>query len=70
MMYHKNRLIKAYERVGCQIKVSLCCFGECVCLLHIFARVSKCHHLVFISCESLSSTGQQQRCGGHWGHRV
>lgn len=21
MMYHKNRLIKAYEKVGCQIKV-------------------------------------------------
>lgn len=21
MMYHKNRLIKAYERVGCQLKV-------------------------------------------------
>jgi len=20
-MYHKNRLIKAYERVGCQLKV-------------------------------------------------
>lgn len=26
MMYHKNRLIKAYKRVGCQLKVSLCCF--------------------------------------------
>lgn len=23
MMYHKNRLIKAYERVGCQLKVSI-----------------------------------------------
>ena len=22
MMYHKNRLIKAYERVGCQLRVS------------------------------------------------
>lgn len=22
MMYHKNRLIKAYERVGCQIKAN------------------------------------------------
>lgn len=21
MMYHKNRLIKAYEKVGCQLKV-------------------------------------------------
>lgn len=27
MMYHKNRLIKAYERVGCQLKVRL----EAVC---------------------------------------
>lgn len=27
MMYHKNRLIKAYERVGCQLKVRLCCNG-------------------------------------------
>lgn len=24
MMYHKNRLIKAYERVGCQLRVSFC----------------------------------------------
>ena len=24
MMYHKNRLIKAYHRVGCQLKVSVC----------------------------------------------
>lgn len=22
MMYHRNRLIKAYEKVGCQLKVS------------------------------------------------
>lgn len=27
MMYHKNRLIKPYERVGCQLKVRLCCYG-------------------------------------------
>lgn len=32
-MYHKNRLIKAYERVGCQLKVS--CFGD-ASKLHIF----------------------------------
>ena len=36
MMYHKNRLIKAYERVGCQQKVSLCC------LVFINAHISKC----------------------------
>lgn len=23
MMYHRNRLIKAYEKVGCQLRVSL-----------------------------------------------
>lgn len=27
MMYHKNRLIKAYERVGCQLRVSPVLFG-------------------------------------------
>lgn len=33
MMYHKNRLIKAYERLGCQLKVSYRCFGKCACKL-------------------------------------
>ena len=27
MMYHKNRLIKAYFRVGCQLNVSVCLFA-------------------------------------------
>lgn len=55
-MYHKNRLIKAYERVGCQLKVSFCCFGECVGSLQIFPNVFQCYHLC--SYESLPSAGQ------------
>ena len=47
MMYHKNRLIKAYERVGCQLKVSWC-FLWSVFVYYTFSRVSKCHHLVFM----------------------
>jgi len=33
MMYHKNRLIKAYEKVGCQIKVI--CTKKLKCLFHV-----------------------------------
>lgn len=44
MMYHKNRLIKAYERVGCQLQVSLCCFF----ITHVVKGVFKCYHPVFM----------------------
>lgn len=37
MMYHKNRLIKAYEHVGCQLRVSA---ASCKWLLQVFYRVS------------------------------
>lgn len=47
MMYHKNRLIKAYERVGCQLKVSLDCFKR-VCLFHMYAEVSESYHVLNI----------------------
>lgn len=30
MMYHRNRLIKAYEKVGCQLKVGDKDFAACL----------------------------------------
>lgn len=52
MMYHKNRLIKAYKRVGCQLKVG--CFSQWICEQHIFLNVN-----ILWAGKSLPSTGQQ-----------
>ena len=39
MMYHKNRLIKAYHRVGCQLKVSVRLCAKFLCAFLLVLRL-------------------------------
>ena len=76
MMYYKNRLIRAYEHVGCQRKVRnfwmyVCEFNQRLSIklyiVSVVLRIPFVCELVFGWC---FHKGWREGCGSYWHHRV
>ena len=70
MMYHKNRLIKAYEKVGCQLKVKenpFYCLSSCMTLNDL--SLMTIFHLTVIS-QCVVGFRSKGRSRGHRCYRV